>query len=129
MKKILNIVKPFLLPVFFEITIVLSQLFREKNGAQFFFYLFFTLIAVYCFMYSNLIVQIMIAGLIALSEFCLIKYQKELLELFSSFFDQKFTARNTTDNFLVCVFLQFAAFIIAAIIAQKKKKGTDKITI
>ena len=127
MKKIINIVKPFLIPIAFEITIILSQSFAGNNSSSCFFYLIFTLVAVFCFMYNEFIVQLIIAVLISLGEFCLIKYQKELLDLFSSVFNQKFTTRNTTDNFLFCVFLQFVAFIVAAIIAQKKKNRTDQI--
>lgn len=127
MKKIINIVKPFLIPVVFELTIILSQSFAEKNSSSCFFYLIFTLVAVFCFMYNDFIVQLIIAILIALGEFCLIKYQKVFLDLFSSLFNQNFTTRNTTDNFLFCVFLQFVAFVVAAIIAQKKKKRNDQI--
>ena len=64
--------------------------------------------------------------MVVLIEGILINNQKFILNYFNNNFETKLSSRNTVDNFLLCVFFQMIAFIVALIIVLvQRKKNAD----
>lgn len=126
MKKILRYLKICLVPITFELTIIVSQEVGEPNNAQLIFYFTFAILSTFCFMYKDFIIQIIGVFVVVFIEGILIDNQKFILNFFNNNFNMSLSSRNTTDNFLLCVFFQIIAFIVASIIVQKKNKDIEK---
>ena len=124
MKKILNILKIFLLPVFWEAAIIFSQLEDDEN-IRIFFYLIFVVVAAYCLYFRNFLKQFTVLIIVVLAELILMNYQSNITGYLNRIFDLKLSLRNMTDDFLICFFIQIPAFFISGIMAQKRKNTNE----
>lgn len=115
-----------LIPIFFELAIIISEVAGEANHAHLLVYLTFTFLSIMCFIYKNFIMQVVGLLVVVLIEGILINNQKFILNYFNNNFETKLSSRNTVDNFLLCVFFQMIAFIVALIIVLvQRKKNAD----
>ena len=122
MKKIPDILKIFLLPVFWEAAIIFSQLEDDEN-IRIFLYMIFVVIAAYCLYFKNFLKQFTVLMIIVPAELIVMNYQSNIVEYLNRIFDLKLSLRNMTDNFLICFFIQIISFFISGIMVQKRKNS------
>jgi hypothetical protein len=126
MKKFFYHLKIFFVPILFELTIIISQVVGEANDTHLLVYFVFTVLSMLCFIYKKFIMQVVGLLVSILIEGILVNNQKIIYNYLNNHFETILTTRNTTDNFLMCVFFQFIAFIVALLVAYGNRNNSNE---
>ena len=129
MKELIKLFKVLILCVSFEVTAIATQHLLWQEDVKTLFYIGFGLIAYICYMYKEIYIQFFSALLTFVLEVVMFLFQTEIISFVNSILNSNITNRNIVDNYLMCIFIQFTAFVLSLITSYliKRSKNSDNI--
>lgn len=121
MKETVKLLKVFTLSIYFEVTIIGTEVFNKESDVKILLYLAFGVISFVCFVHKMRYFQFLAGLLTLMSEAVILIFQQNIFNMINTLLNVDLNKQNCIDNYLICIVIQLVTFFVSIIMVREKK--------